>query len=293
MFKCYTQGRVIPRMVPARPHRQWMDEYPERHAYRCLPLTVANTFGWELLSPCDVKVDWNGGMGMNDLKVTAEDGFPFVQEFAISNFARGILTLHAGYLFVTDPGWMLLAMGPVNEPIEGMAPLTGLIETDWLPYPFAMNWQMQRPGTYRIKKDQPFCHILPVQVEPVLQMTPEIHDISSNPKLEAQLASYRATRNAIRAKQQEIAATGRAPTEVQPWSKEYFRGELKDGTIPENHYNKIRLADPVDHRTRKFDEELLAETLQARAVNATIPKYGIGTFGYSSDVTYGPPKKPK
>ena len=53
------------------------------------------------------------------------------------------------------------------------------------------------------------------------------------------------------------------------------------------------MAEPVHQRTRKLDQEALAEVLKARAAAASVPKYGVGTFGYSTEVTYGPPKKPK
>ena len=32
--------------------REWMDRIPDRHAYRCLPLNIANSHGWEIASPC-------------------------------------------------------------------------------------------------------------------------------------------------------------------------------------------------------------------------------------------------
>ena len=31
--------------------REWMDDTQDRFAYRCLPLSVANQTGWEVLSP--------------------------------------------------------------------------------------------------------------------------------------------------------------------------------------------------------------------------------------------------
>ncbi len=245
MLKCYVQGRVIPKLVPARPHRDWMDQFPERHPYRCLPLAVANTFGWELISPCDLKIEWNGGPEIPDLKITAEDGFANVGDFAVSNFSRGIVSFHTGYLFVTDPGWLLLATGPMNEPVDGLAPLTGLIESDWLPYPFTMNWQVQRPGVFRMKKGQSFCHVLPVQVEPLLQTTPEILDFSSNPELAAHVAAYREKRVALRNTMLEANQRGE---DAPSWSKEYFHGKLGDGTTPIKHYQKIRMAEPIDRR---------------------------------------------
>jgi hypothetical protein len=30
---------------PARAKRKWMDDFVDRHAYRCLPLSIANAFG--------------------------------------------------------------------------------------------------------------------------------------------------------------------------------------------------------------------------------------------------------
>lgn len=41
-------------LVPAPPNRDWMDATTKRHAYRCLPIAVANTYGWQLLLPADV-----------------------------------------------------------------------------------------------------------------------------------------------------------------------------------------------------------------------------------------------
>jgi hypothetical protein len=129
----YPYGAMVPELRPARSRRFWMDAFPDRHAYRCLPLAIANSFGWELLSPCDLVIEWNGGPAAADLVVSADDGYNLVTHFASSNFTCGIVTLHTGYIFRTEPGWSLLATGPINEPRDGMAPLTGLIETDWLP----------------------------------------------------------------------------------------------------------------------------------------------------------------
>src|ERR671914_419696 len=48
-------------------------------------------------------------------------------------------------------------------PDEGtVAP--AIIETDWAPYSFTMNWQFTRPGAaVRFEKDEPYCHIFPVR----------------------------------------------------------------------------------------------------------------------------------
>ena len=42
-------------------------------------------------------------------------------------------------------GWSMWAMGPPNHVKDGIQPLVGLVETDWLPFPFTMNWHLHPP----------------------------------------------------------------------------------------------------------------------------------------------------
>src|ERR1700743_449622 len=99
-LEAFRTQRETPRLVACTQDRGWMDLFTDRHAYRCLPLTIANSHGWELLVPAAFEVEWNGGPKIAALPVRAlepfPDGLPF-EHFAMSNFARGIVTLHAGY----------------------------------------------------------------------------------------------------------------------------------------------------------------------------------------------------
>ena len=53
--------------------------------------------------------------------------------------------------------------GPINRPKDGIAALSGIIETDWSPYSFTMNWIFTRPDTpVRFEKGEPYCYIFPV-----------------------------------------------------------------------------------------------------------------------------------
>ena len=196
-IRAFTHGPMVPELKPARVRRDWMDAFPERHAYRCLPLAIANSFGWEVLSPCDLRIDYDGGYGAEAIKIAAEDDYPLVGHFAMSNFTRGVLTLHTGYIFRTEPGWSLLATGPINEPKSFMSPLTGVIETDWLPYPFTMNWQLMRAGSFRLKKGEPFCNIVPVMVDPVSDAEIEIVDGREEPGLIEAMNGFAARRGTL------------------------------------------------------------------------------------------------
>lgn len=240
----FPYGAMVPELKPARARRDWMDGFPDRHAYRCLPISIANSFGWEVVSPCDLRIDYNGGPLASDLRITAEDGYELVDHLAASNFTHGILTLHTGYIFRTEPGWSLLATGPINDPKDGMAPLTGLIETDWLPYPFTMNYQLTRPGTFRIRKDEAFCHVVPIMGEPVENAEVEILPIEAEKDLKERMDGFAARRG-------KLLQAGVTPDPMavrEAWGREYFRGKLADGTSAPRHTHKLRLADPVDRR---------------------------------------------
>ncbi len=67
----------------------WMDRTHNRFAYRCTPLTMANTTGWELPCPHDISLPWTGGGNTADLSIEehgkASKSTPFVQ----SHFHEG------------------------------------------------------------------------------------------------------------------------------------------------------------------------------------------------------------
>jgi hypothetical protein len=244
----YAVSPQPPPLVPASPTRAWMDAFPGRHPYRCLPLSIANAYGWEIQSPCHFEVRWNGGPDAKDIQFVALDGFPGIKHFINSNFTHGIVTFHTGYMFRTDPGWNLLAGGPLNLPRHGIVPLTGVIETDWLPYPFTMNWQFMRPGTARWAKGEPFCLIFPVPQGVLEKITPEIHDLNDNLPLKQEYDAWRAQREQFLVKYH----AGDEKTLKEAWQKYYFQGKMAGSgeTVP-HHVSKMRLNPPIDKRTQK------------------------------------------
>ena len=76
--------------------RQWMDESPQRFAYRCLPLNIANQNGWVLTSPAAFRCYWYGGVALTDLEIRF-DGPP--DAGVMTHFGSGILTFGIPYLF--------------------------------------------------------------------------------------------------------------------------------------------------------------------------------------------------
>jgi hypothetical protein len=234
-----------PRLVPARPERQWMNRVTGRHAYRCLPMAIANAYGWEILSPFNFEITWTGGLDKPDLMFTTDVDPVRCAEFAHSNFGHGIATFHAGYMFRTPPGWQIMTTAPMNEPKHGIGALSGVVETDWLPYPFTINWKMTKPGTVRFVRDEPVCLIYPVRTGDPERFVPVIHNLGDDQELMRQNQAWATARSEFRAYEMDRSIV--PPKEA--WQKFYFKGAGPDGeATPIVHQQKLRLAEPVDRR---------------------------------------------
>jgi len=162
----------------------------------------------------------------------------------VSHFAYGIVTFHLGYLFRTEPGWDLVASGSFNRPKDGIAPLAGVIETDWLPYPFTMNWQMTRTGSVRFDRDEPLCMIHPVPHGALHEGEPEIVDLESDPEMKRQTFEWKERRDEFTRKFNVWVAQ----TRKDGRQRYDFLGKTPYGSSPAQHLSKLRLAVQVDKR---------------------------------------------
>ena len=244
----YALVAAPPPLRPAASTRPWMDATPDRHAYRCLPLAIANAHGWDVLAPCAFEVDWNGGDRAADLTVKPLEEFPQFEHFARSHFANGVVTLHIGYLVRTAPGWHAIAGGPFNNPKDGIVPLTGVIETDWLPYPFTMNWRMTRRGRVRFERGEPVCTVFPVKAHALAKAQAEIRDIADDPELRNEMEAWSGKRAEF---MQKFEARDPATLKAA-WQRFYFKGRYAGGEPAErDHVNKLRVAAPVDRRGKQ------------------------------------------
>ncbi|MFZ5912864.1 MAG: DUF6065 family protein [Pseudomonadota bacterium] len=241
---CYRLAPNPPPLQPSSPTRDWMDASPERFAYRCLPLNIANSYGWEILSPASFELAWNGRAEKEAITITALDDYPEIGSLALSHFSMGVVTFHLGYMFRTPPGWDLLATAPMNRPKHGIYALSGIIETDWLPFPFTMNWKMTAPGIVRFEKGEPICTIIPIQHDMLESFRPEMRVLDAEPELKREYEAWTRSRTDFLAG----LANQDPETLKQSWQKYYFQGQrLTDNERVATHKSKLRLAAPEDH----------------------------------------------
>ncbi|TNE38026.1 MAG: cupin-like domain-containing protein [Sphingomonadales bacterium] len=236
-FICYIAPGWAPRIRAASSKRDWMDAAPESFPYRCPPLAIANSHGWEILSPCGFEVSWNGGSAPEDVTIRAAEGV--AHEIPVALFGLGTFTIHVQGLFRTPPGWNLYVSGPPNSAKDGVAPLTGVVETDWSPYSFTMNWRLTRPDhSVRFEENEPIAHIFPVERGVVDKMRARVAPLSDNPELEKGFTNWSRSRDAFQA---HVAAN---PPEkpADKWQKLYYRGLTPEGRCPvADHQGKLHV----------------------------------------------------
>jgi len=236
---CHVHEGWTPRIAPASPRRDWMTATPESFAYRCLPLAVANTHGWEVLNPCGFSARWHGGDHAGAVEIVLDPGAD-KSKAPNALFGSGTLTFHVDGIFRTSEGWNLWVGGPPNAMKDGIAPMGGVIETDWSPYTFTMNWRFTRPDVWvRFEENEPFCFFFPTPRGVLERLKPELRPMEDDPEL---LASFDAWRQA-RLDFQDWVKRTQPKTPADQWQKLYYRGLHPDGTPgPADHESKLRLS---------------------------------------------------
>jgi len=238
---------------PASAKREWMDATGGQFAYRCLPLSIANAHGWVICTSSAFEVEWNGGEDPKDVQVfpLGEDPHP-----AYGHFGYGILTFAPKAMFRTDPDYNLWVSGPPNTFKDGIQALSAVVETDWMPYTFTMNWKVTRPDhRIRFEKGEPYCFVFPVQRGLVEEMEPKLRDLGEDPEAQRQDGYARRMRNFLNnvktmkvLEGEEAEVMNAKALNFQMW---YMKGQMPDGSgVFEGHQRRLELRPFDDLRER-------------------------------------------
>ena len=233
---------------PAQIKRGWMDAMPQSYAYRCIPLLAANTMGWELLNPTTSTACWDGGDLTSAITIQNEQPGRFA---AASHFGTGIVTWYLPFVFRTSPDLGLYVTGPGNHDHNDAAPLDAFIRTDWLPFPFTLNWRMLKPNTDVIfEAGTPLARIMPFPLAMIDETKLEIDLLNNDPGFAREMAEFGKARQANIAKQQNDAArakeTGEALTGDGVWNAQYVKAKGEDQGSAVPHQTIFRPGDIID-----------------------------------------------
>ena len=207
--------------------REWMTN-TKGHAYKCLPLVAANNLGWVLKCPSSFSAYWDGGSTPKSVRIITHSKKD--PGYVSSHFGHGTLTFHPGYIFTTTKNHGLYVKGPTNLPDyqtkNGITPLEGLVETDWLQFSFTMNWKFtETRKLITFYQDDIFCQFFPYPRSYVSQFETDTRLIEESEGFSKSVDQYREHRRLVNDAIEETREP--APNNVQ---MHYLKGKNLDGT---------------------------------------------------------------
>jgi len=241
-------------------NRDWMDRSDQRFAYRCLPLAIANQAGWFIHTASGFTAIWDGGLYKNNVRIefdplggppaASPSGYVDVVSFGVptpqvvqdlrimSHFGSGTFTVAIPYLFRTPPGVNLWVKGPTNWIKDGAQPLEGIVETDWLPATFTMNWKLTRPHyPVHFARGDPVCMVVPVARGLAEGLEPVRVPLRSAPELQREYEQWQQSRlefnEGLEKRQPEATQRG--------WQRDYVKGVTPSGARAAEHQTRLQL----------------------------------------------------
>jgi hypothetical protein len=159
----FADGRASSLVKKPNKKRDWFTP----HFYHCLPLAIANQYGFEIITAYSFNIFWNGGDFNPDTNIspiiTEEDLDIFSVQTVASHFGQGIVTIHTKFIPRTPPGVNLLVTGPINTIIPNIHHLTGVIESDNIRNTFTVNLKVTQPNVLvHIPKGTPIATLVPI-----------------------------------------------------------------------------------------------------------------------------------
>lgn len=141
--------------------RDWMDVTPEKHAYRCFPVTQANMIGWNLSCDEDIVFTWNGITDTSSETVKILKG----NDFSYTGRGQATISINTGLVFKTDQNVSMFTINPVNYFNEDFETMSSLVSTSFYqnPLPLAIKARAANKEII-IKAGTPIATIIPISL---------------------------------------------------------------------------------------------------------------------------------
>lgn len=152
--------------------RDWMDATPERHAYRCFPVTQANVIGWNLTCKEDIEFEWDGITDQTDQHVKI-----FSPKNAYAGRGQSSLSLRPQLIFKTAADVSIWIVNPVNYFNDDFETMSALISTSFYdqPLPLAIRAKTANKRVL-IKAGTPIATLIPISLSNLNGTTIEINE---------------------------------------------------------------------------------------------------------------------
>ena len=142
--------------------RDWMDATGEKHAYKCFPISLANTIGYELSLPINVSFVWDGISDASSDHIKILSG----EEFISNSRANATVSFKTGIVIKSDKNTSFLHMPVPNLFNENYQTFTSIISTSFFDQEFPSAIRILKPDkAITIKADEPFATLVPISLK--------------------------------------------------------------------------------------------------------------------------------
>jgi hypothetical protein len=154
--------------------RDWMDATLDRHAYKCFPVSLANSIGFSISFLDDIEFIWDGVSDSSPKHVTVLKG----NDFCTTSRANGTINFISNIKFKTDKNMSMLSIVPPNHFIDGATPFTSIISTSFFEDMLPISWKITRPNTkILIPAGTPVATVIPISLKQISDIELDIYDL--------------------------------------------------------------------------------------------------------------------
>lgn len=187
IITAYKKTPMALSIEPMSIKRDWMDETPQGHAYRCHPVTSANVIGWSISCPEDIKFIWNGINDTSSTTVAILEG----QKYVYTGRGQSSVSFNTGFILRTSKTVSVLTVTPQNYFNPDIEVISSLISTSFLntDFPLAIKCKTANKEI-TIKAGTPIATIIPISLTSLKDESVEIVDFVHTQEYSDSLTSY-------------------------------------------------------------------------------------------------------
>jgi hypothetical protein len=187
IITAYKRTPTALNIEPMSIKRDWMDETPQGHAYRCHPVTSANVIGWAISLPIDLKFIWNGVNDTSSDNVTILEG----TEYVYTGRGQATISFNTGFILRTAQDVSVLTITPQNYFNENFEVVSSLISTSFLNTDFPLAIKCRTPNQeIIIKAGTPIATIIPISLTSLKDESVEIVNFTHTKEYSEALNDY-------------------------------------------------------------------------------------------------------
>jgi hypothetical protein len=174
----YCQNQSV-NIKQTRIKRDWMEETAEKHAYKCFPISLANTIGYELSLPIDVTFVWDGISDSSPEHIKILSGEEFIQ----NSRANATVSFKTGIVIKSDSNISFLHMPVPNMFNDSYQTFTSIISTSFFDQEFPSAIKILKPDkAITIKANEPFATLVPISLTSMSDIELNLNDFDMDEK---------------------------------------------------------------------------------------------------------------